>query len=570
LTARSPWRHTAVTNQAKSRSHLKRRIGFRSRSSRSGCRPMDPTSNTPSTDELPRFLRGRPRNLRWKAASHRSLLERCATVKPMSSTRGRSARDVTKAKWENPLATSTGQSVEVELPRLAIQVEREAGRASTRTYQHDGDICRVGSAASNDLVIDDPTISRFHCSIQREGGAWRIVDTGSTNGTRVDGVRILSAELEGQAVLALGDSLLRIRPDGGECASVPILNAFGSLIGTSGAMQKLFATLERVAASDIDVLINGESGTGKELVATEIVQRSARAQGPLVVVDCGSISPTLVESELFGHVRGAFTGADRDREGAFEAADGGTVFLDEIGELPLELQPKLLRALEQREVRRVGTSRARHVDVRVIAATHRELEREVNRGRFRDDLFYRLAKVSVRVPPLRDRLEDLSALVDSFLVAFGRRDGGRLFSATVLEQMQQHEWPGNVRELRNYVERSIVLDDAPPPSLRTMSSGTMPVFRLTGDEKPSAKPATTSADGQSSKPTPDIDRSIPFRLAKERAVEKFERAYIGPLLEECEGNMSKAARTARMDRMYLHQLAQKYGFRITRRTPPEE
>ncbi|HVH43804.1 MAG TPA: sigma 54-interacting transcriptional regulator [Labilithrix sp.] len=481
------------------------------------------------------------------------------------STRARNARDVTKTKWENPLLANG--RVEVELPRLFIQVERECGRSTNRTYVHDGEICRVGSAASNDLVLEDPTISRFHCSIQREGGAWRIVDTGSTNGTRVDGVRILSAELEGQAVLAVGDSRLRVRADRGESASLPVVSAFGSLLGTSAAMQRLFATLERVAASDIDALIHGESGTGKELVATEIVQRSARAQGPLIVVDCGSISPALVESELFGHVRGAFTGADRDREGAFEAADGGTVFLDEIGELPIELQPKLLRALEQREVRRVGTSRARRVDVRVIAATHRELEREVNRGRFRDDLFYRLAKVSVRVPPLRDRLEDLPLLIDTFLAAFGRRDGGRLFSPEVVEQMMQHDWPGNVRELRNYVERSIVLDDAPPPSMRTMRSGTMPVFRLAGDEKPSEP---TSSPPAASSPPPEIDRSIPFRLAKERAVEKFERAYIGPLLEECEGNMSKAARTARMDRMYLHQLAQKYGFRITRRPAAEE
>jgi transcriptional regulator with GAF, ATPase, and Fis domain len=473
----------------------------------------------------------------------------------MRSSQGRSARDVTKAKWENPLA---GERLEVELPRLFIQVERERGRASSRTYVHDGEICRIGSAASNDLVLDDPTISRFHCSIQRERGTWRIVDTGSTNGTRVDGVRILSAELEGQAVLAIGDSRLRVRPDRGANTSVPVVKGFGSLVGTSPAMQRLYATLERVAASDIDVLINGESGTGKELVATEIVQRSARANGPLVVVDCGSISPALIESELFGHVRGAFTGADRDREGAFEAADGGTVFLDEIGELPLELQPKLLRVLEQREVRRVGTSRAKRVDVRVIAATHRELEREVNRGRFRDDLFYRLAKVSVRVPPLRDRLEDLPALVEAFLSAFGRRDGGRLFSPEVLEEMRRHDWPGNVRELRNYVERSIVLDDAPPPSMRTMRSGTIPVVRLDALEKEKAsKPAEP--------PPLEIDRSIPFRLAKERAIERFERAYIGPLLEECEGNMSKAARTARMDRMYLHQLAQKYGFRISRR-----
>ncbi len=201
-------------------------------------------------------------------------------------------------------------------------------------------------------------------------------------------------------------------------------------------MQRLFAVLERVAASEIDVLVHGESGTGKELVATELVQRGSRADGPVVVVDCGSISPSLVESELFGHVRGAFTGADRDREGAFEAADGGTLFLDEIGELPLELQPKLLRALEAREVRRVGQTRMKHIDVRVIAATNRDLEREVNRGRFREDLYYRLAKVSVRAPPLRDRIDDIPVLVRTFLASLGTRDAAsRLFSGPVLEEM---------------------------------------------------------------------------------------------------------------------------------------
>jgi DNA-binding NtrC family response regulator len=448
------------------------------------------------------------------------------------------AGDVTKAKWDNPLLRGDAH-VEVETPRLIIQVEREGGRSASRTIHHDGETCRIGSAATNDVVLADPTTSRFHCSIQREKGRWRVVDSASTNGTRLDGVRILAAELEGQAALAIGDCLLRVREDRPERASVPRVSGFGSLIGASAVMQRLFTTLDRVASADIDVLINGESGTGKELVATEIVQRSARAQAPLVVVDCGSISPTLVESQLFGHVRGAFTGADRDHEGAFEAADGGTVFLDEIGELPLELQPKLLRVLEQREVRRVGSSKVRRVDVRVIAATHRELEREVNRGRFRDDLFYRLAKVTVRVPPLRDRIEDIAELVTSFLVAFGRRDGGRLFSPEVLAEMQRHDWPGNVRELRNYVERSVVLDDTSPPSFTGIQSGTMPVASV-------------------------VDRTLPFRLAKERAIEQFERAYIGPILEECGFNMSKAARTARMDRMYLHQLAQKYGFRAAK------
>jgi DNA-binding NtrC family response regulator len=460
-----------------------------------------------------------------------------------------SRENVTQAKWENPLRA--GSHVRVELPRLRISVERERGTAVSRTVAYEGDICRIGSHASNDLVIDDPTISRFHCRVQREAGAWRIVDTGSRNGTRIHGVKVVTAEIEGELVISIGDSTLRVTPDTGASETMTSVGSFGAILGASAPMLKLFASLERIAASEIDVLIHGESGTGKELVATEIVQRSPRAHGPLVVVDCGSISPALVESELFGHVRGAFTGAERDREGAFESADGGTVFLDEIGELPLELQPKLLRALEQREVRRVGTSKAKRVDVRVIAATHRDLEREINRGRFRDDLYYRLAKVRVNVPPLRERTEDIPLLVKSFLAAYPQKDMHHLFSPDVIAEMQRHDWPGNVRELRNYVERSVVLEDVPPPPRR---SGTMPAYRLDAAVIPPA-PAVPKA----------IDRSIPFRIAKERAIEAFERAYIGPLLEECLGNMSKAARTAQMDRMYLHQLAQKYGFRTVKK-----
>jgi transcriptional regulator with GAF, ATPase, and Fis domain len=482
----------------------------------------------------------------------------------MAQAPKRFGHEVTRAKFENPLLANPEGRVALATPRVRITVERVAGNAEKREHVHDGEICRIGSHPSNDLVIADPTISRFHCRLAREAGAWRIVDSGSTNGTRVDGVKILTAELEREVVLSIGDSLLRIKPDGqGAEVSVPIVETYGGIIGTSPPMQRLFELLDRVAASDIDVLIQGESGTGKELVATELVQRSPRAQGPLVVVDCGSISPSLVESELFGHVRGAFTGAERDREGAFEAADGGTVFLDEIGELPLELQPKLLRALEAREVRRVGQTKSRRVDVRVIAATHRDLEREVNRGRFREDLYYRLAKVSVRVPPLRDRIEDLPVLVKSFLAAMDNNGVDkffdRLFSPSVLADMSEYDWPGNVRELRNFVERSTVLDDVPP----TRKSGTMPAVKSIESLDPNTGSHTPASAG----PRLPLDRSLPFRVAKERAIEAFERAYIGPLLEESQGNMSKAARTARMDRMYLHQLAQKYGFRTSKTTP---
>jgi len=460
---------------------------------------------------------------------------------------------VTRAKYENPLLAPDASNDEgrVELPRLHITIERRAGEASETTYVHEGDVCRVGSHASNDLVLGDPTVSKFHCRISREGAGWRVTDTGSRNGTRLDGVSIVVANLEAESTIAIGESLLRVREAAsGDTLRIPLVESFGVLVGRSVVMQQLYDLLGRVAASDIDVLVHGESGTGKELVASELVQRGSRADAPLVVVDCGSISPALIESELFGHVRGAFTGADRDRQGAFEAAAGGTIFLDEIGELPLDLQPRLLRALESREVRRVGQTKLVPIDVRVIAATHRDLEREVNRGRFREDLYYRLAKVSVRVPSLRDRLEDIPLLVESFLVSLDTQRGARLFSPAVLAEMQGHDWPGNVRELKNYVERSVVLDRASTPP----RSGKWPAQKV---------PSSSSSTNELVKPTPP-DFTVPFREAKEAVVSAFERSYIGPLIERCNGNMSKASRMARMDRMYLHQLAQKYGFRTVR------
>ena len=234
-------------------------------------------------------------------------------------------------------------------------------------------------------------------------------------------------------------------------------------------------------------------------------------------------------------MRGAFTGADRDRIGAFESADGGTVFLDEIGELPIELQPKLLRALEAREIRRVGETKARKVNVRVVSATNRDLEREVNKSRFREDLYFRLAVIQVHVPPLRERLDDLLILIRVFLSMIGVPEEERLFPASVLAEMQKHDWPGNVRELRNYVERTVVLQTASPTSRRASTSS----------------PALGAV----------VDIKVPFKLAKDAAVDTFERAYLGALLESCGGNMSKAARTAGMDRMYLHRLVQKHGLR---------
>ncbi|MGD0675587.1 MAG: sigma 54-interacting transcriptional regulator [Polyangiaceae bacterium] len=423
------------------------------------------------------------------------------------------------------------------IPRLSLSVQRENGSVAARSIVFDGDLCRIGTHTSNDVVLLDPAVSRFHCRLVREAGSWRVHDWGSLNGTRLEGLRIRDADLPAEASIGLGDSILRVRAvDPAEQALVPLIPAFGQLAGTSVSMRKLFGLLQKVAPSDINVLIQGESGTGKELVANELVQRSPRAEQAFVVVDCGAISPNLIESELFGHVRGSFTGADRDRIGAFEAADGGTVFLDEVGELPVELQPKLLRAIEAKEIRRVGESRPRKVNVRVISATNRQLEREVNHGRFREDLYFRLAVINVRVPPLRERLDDLVILIRVFLQALGAQDAQRLFTAEVLAEMQRHDWPGNVRELRNYIERSVVLEKA-SPTLRT----------------------TSFASGA---PAP-IDIETPFRLAKDAAVDAFERAYLTALLEAAGNNLSKAARMAGMDRMYLHRLAQKHGLRAS-------
>jgi transcriptional regulator with GAF, ATPase, and Fis domain len=259
-------------------------------------------------------------------------------------------------------------------------------------------------------------------------------------------------------------------------------------------------------------------------------------------VDASAISPTLIESELFGHAKGAFTGADRERKGAFESANGGTVFLDEIGEMPLDLQPKLLRALEAREIRRVGETTPRSIDVRVIAATNRDLEREVNRSRFRGDLYFRLSVVTVLLPPLRERLEDLPLLIHALLDSMGALSQERLFTASVLEELRAHDWPGNVRELRNFVERAVILGAADFTRARTE--------RMEVPDDSKAAPDLGK---------PDIEE--PFKVAKERIITCFEKTYLSRLLGWAEGNVSRAARKAKLDRMYLHRLLQRYGLR---------
>ncbi len=433
----------------------------------------------------------------------------------------------------------------VASPRLELTVLKDGGVASNRTVVVDGDLVRIGALEGNDLVLNDRQVSRFHCRLAREKSAWRITDTDSLNGTHISGVSIRDADLPlPECILEIGESRVRVR----EQASATRVElhgrpSFGDLWGTTLPMQRLFAVLDKVAKTDANVLIEGESGTGKELVATEIVRRGNRADKPFVIVDCGSISPNLIESELFGHLRGSFTGADRDRVGAFESAHGGTLFLDEIGEMPLEMQPKLLRALEAREVRRVGESKSRKIDVRVVAATNRRLEREVNNGRFREDLFFRLSVVTIRVPPLRERLEDVELLVRAFLDRMHATESQSLFTPEVIADMSRSQWPGNVRELRNFVERTVVFQSAS----RTDHTDQ-------GDRKSLRAPASTRGAAPG---VVNLDES--FHTAKERVVSEFEARYLAALVEFAEGNVSKAARKAGLDRMHLHRLIQRYG-----------
>ncbi len=429
----------------------------------------------------------------------------------------------------------------VAIPRMEVQVVRERGKPVERRITLDGDTLRVGSHPGNEIVVDDRTVSRFHCTLRCGLQRWSVTDSDSANGTLVNGVPVRDADLpEGTCDLTLGNSTIRlIRTGHAGVTTVPESSSFGDLYGESLAIRQVFVMLTRVAETDSTVLLEGESGTGKELAATEVVQRGARADKPFLIIDCGAISPNVIESELFGHAKGAFTGAERARVGAFEEADGGTLFLDEIGEMPLEMQPKLLRALESGQVRRVGENQFRKVDVRVIAATNRQLQREVNRGRFREDLYFRLSVVSVQLPPLRQRLEDIPLLVDVLLSSMNAEESKHLFDAAALAQMAQYDWPGNVRELRNYVERAVVLHTvAPAPSSQRA-------------------PDELAGDGSADPDEPNLD--VPFKLAKDQHIESFELAYLSALMKWADGNVSRAARRAKMDRMYLHRLLQRRG-----------
>jgi DNA-binding NtrC family response regulator len=423
---------------------------------------------------------------------------------------------------------------------------RISGPDGEQTIEMDQPLARVGSRDGNDVVVKDDAVSRLHFEIFADDLGFRLRDLESTNGTYVDGYRAQDIYLKPGSVVRAGSTELVFDALERESA-VPASRTerFGPLVGGSLKMRELFAVLEKAAPTDATILVEGETGTGKELVAQAVHERSRRSGGPFVVLDCAAIPANLMESELFGHERGAFTGATDKRAGRLEEADGGTIFLDELGELPIELQPKLLRAIEAREVRRVGGRDTTKVDVRIVAATNRDLAYEVNRGAFREDLYYRLAVIRVTLPALRERREDIVPLVEHFIRRELRDAPGRAqqildsVSDDNWKRLRSHPWPGNVRELRNVIERTLALSGG--GTLRAIDP---PTSRRVGAATPT--------------PANAVDLERPFVEQKQETVANFERTYLQAQLDRHDGNISRAAAASGIDRMYFKRLLKKY------------
>ena len=425
------------------------------------------------------------------------------------------------------------------VPVRAVRVEVVAGPDTGVTHIASSDTTTVGTASGNDIVLSDPTVSRYHLELTPIADRIRVSDRASTNGTSISSVvlRDGSVTVPAGTHITIGDTTLHIADGGVVLLPVAGQPSVAGIVGRSPQMRQLMAKLERLASNDASVLILGESGTGKELVARAIHSLGPRARKPFVTVDCAALTPSLVASELFGHERGAFTGANRTHVGAFERAHGGTLFIDELGELPEPLQATLLGTLERRSFRRVGGTAEIGVDVRLVSATNSDLRARVNAGTFRLDLYYRLAVVLLSLPPLRERPTDVPLLVDHMLADAGytgSRDA--LFSPDAMQQLQAHPWPGNVRELRNVV-------------LRALATGEQPEF----------DPLQAMPAGASGVDLVAAVLELPYRQARRALLDHFEAQYLRALLERTGGSVRAAAREAKMDRSYLTELIKRHG-----------
>jgi transcriptional regulator with PAS, ATPase and Fis domain len=416
--------------------------------------------------------------------------------------------------------------------QLVVLEGPEAGRAVTL------DAARVvGTSTKASLRLSDERVSAEHLEVTPDGGRFRVRDLDSTNGTFFEGSRVTELEVSAGAAFKLGRTVVRIEPQPRPLEVRPSASRrFGELVGESLAMREVFAVLELAAPTEATVLVMGETGTGKELVARSLHEASGRRKGPFVAVDCGALPESLLDSELFGHVKGAFTGAQADRKGALQRADGGTLFLDELGRVSPAVQAKLLRVLEERRVKPVGADVERPVDVRVVAATPSDLQSAIAQGSFRPDLYYRLSVLTFELPPLRNRREDIALIVTDLLRRRGFDPNG--IEGPGLDRLRSHRWPGNVRELRNVIDRAIVLS----PGARTF-----------GELKISLESAVGLGE------VLGVRTDLPFKDAKESVLEVFERTYLRELMARHRDNLSAAARDADVDRKHWRTLLKKHG-----------
>jgi DNA-binding NtrC family response regulator len=399
----------------------------------------------------------------------------------------------------------------------------------------------IGTLPDCDFRLRDPLVSRRHCQIEVLKDRYLLKDLGSTNGTKVNDISIINAYLSPGAYIQIGETSILFRPKKRWVKITPERKPyFGELIGESIQMREIFGLLAKVAPTDLSVVLCGETGTGKELAAQAIHQHSKRKANPFVVVDCGAISPTLIESELFGHERGAFTGAIYKRKGAFVEANKGTLFLDEISTLPLEIQPKLLRAIEHKEVKAVGEDRYKTVDVRIICATNEDLISKIKNCEFREDLFYRLNEITITLPPLREHLEDIPCLAAKFLEEFGK-DPSLILTKEVISYLKSYSWPGNIRELKNYIRQMTLIASDKPLNVELLP----PFFQQEELESPNI----------------NIAYELPFKEAKKIWTRPYKKKYLIRLLEKYEGDLELASKKAGIHRKSLERLLREFNIK---------
>ena len=422
------------------------------------------------------------------------------------------------------------EPAEASVARLLVVAGNDAGTEHAFTER----AIVIGSGPTADVRLSDPTVSRLHCELVCEGGSVRLRDLGSKNGCWLAGARVADVLLGHGTRVRVGSTTIEARVARETVRRDRWLggHAFGAMVGASAAMYELFAAAAKVAPLDERVLVRGESGTGKELLARALHEHSRRREGPFIVLDCAALSEGVADVELFGHAKGAFTGAETDRAGVFERASGGTIFLDEIGELPLELQPKLLRVLESGDVQRLGEEERRAVDVRILTATHQPLERMVNDGSFREDLLFRIGGLELFVPPLRERGNDVFLIARHVARELGARPGDDVEAVDkAVAARTGHPWPGNVRELRSFVRRVVALGDMGEAQARAVETEPLGVVRT----------------------------DLAFQEAKRRHLLAFERQYVTQLLDETSGNVAEAARRAGFQRTYMYELLARLG-----------